>query len=71
MMSDLIDREQAIKAITTSCYLVDAMEKVIKLPSVEPDNKLVKIIDLVEGTIDHFDRDDAMDLLYQIKDVLR
>jgi len=25
----------------------------------------------VEGTIDHFDLDDAMDLLYQIKEVLK
>ena len=41
------------------------------LPSVEPDNRLAKIADLVEGTIDHFDLDDAMDLLYQIKEVLK
>ena len=29
-----------------------------------------KIKDLVEGTIDHFDLEDAMDLLYDIKRVL-
>ena len=40
------------------------------LPSAQPDNRLSKIADLVEGTIDHFDLDDAMNLLYQIKDVL-
>lgn len=33
-------------------------------------SSLVKIKDLVEGTIDHFGLDDAMDLLYQIKGVL-
>lgn len=41
------------------------------VPSVQPDNRLSKIADLVEGTIDHFDLDDAMDLLYQIKEVLK
>ena len=41
------------------------------LPSAQPDNRLSKIADLVEGTIDHFNLDDAMDLLYQIKEVLK
>jgi hypothetical protein len=30
-----------------------------------------KITDLLDGTIDHFDRDDAIDLLYEIKEVIR
>lgn len=30
-----------------------------------------KIADIVDGTIDHFDRDDAMDLLYEIKGVIK
>ena len=42
-----------------------------QLSSVQPDDKLTKIADLVEGTIDHFDLDDAIDLLYQIKEVLK
>ena len=42
-----------------------------EVPSAQPDEKLRKIADIVEGTIDHFDRDDAMDLLYKIKDVVR
>ena len=29
------------------------------------------IVDIVDGTIDHLDRDDAIDLLYDIKSVLR
>ena len=41
-----------------------------KLPSAQPDTRLEKIADLVDGSIDHFDLEDAMDLLYQIKDVL-
>lgn len=39
-------------------------------PSAQPDNRLSKIAELVEGTIDHFDLDDAMDLLYQIKEIV-
>ena len=30
-----------------------------------------KIKDIVEGTIDHLDRDDALDMLYEIKRLLR
>ena len=51
--------------------LQDAQKRLLKLPSVQPDDRLAKIADLVEGTIDHFDLDDAMDLLYQIKEVLK
>ena len=32
---------------------------------------LDKIRDIVEGTIDHLDRDDALDMLYEIKRLLR
>lgn len=48
-------------------YVTDAVRA---LPSAQPDEKLRKIADLVEGSIDHFDRDDAMDLLYQIKEIV-
>ncbi len=44
---------------------------ILNLPSAPPDNRLAKIADLVEGTVDHFDLYDAMDLLYQIKRVLK
>lgn len=33
--------------------------------------QITKIADIVDGTIDHFDRDDAMDVLYEIKGVIR
>ena len=55
------------KAYRKGCY--DAMERV--KPPAQPDNRLTKIADLMDGTIDHFDLDDAMDLLYQIKGVLK
>lgn len=39
--------------------------------SISAMEKIDRIEDALEGTIDHFDRDDAMDLLYNIKDILR
>lgn len=30
-----------------------------------------KIADIVDGTIDHFEYDDAMDMLYEIKGVIK
>lgn len=36
-MSDLIYRHDAIKAIETSRFLVDAIEKVMMLPSAQPE----------------------------------
>ena len=43
----------------------DAIDMAIKaLTDIE------KIRDIVEGTIDHFDREDAMDVLYDIKRIL-
>lgn len=80
-MSDLIDRQDAIDAM---CKLMNSWfggdpkdeREEIKwiinhLPSAQPDNRIEIIADIVEGTIDHLDRDDAMDMLYQIKEVLK
>ena len=49
----------------------DDVDAIKALPSAQPDNRLERIADIVEGTIDHLDRDDAMDMLYQIKEVLK
>lgn len=56
-------------------FIVDDVYEEIaeNLPSVQQPKselKIAKITDLVEGTIDHLDKDDAIDLLYQIKGVL-
>lgn len=77
MRDDLISRQAAI-AEFSCCELTPdggidanyAIDFLKQLPSAQPDKRLEKIADLVEGTIDHFDRDDAIDLLYQIKEVL-
>ena len=72
---DAVSREEAKWVVFCHRdHVEDQTNAIDELPSVrpstEPDKRLVKIADLVEGTIDHFDRDDAMDLLYQIKEVL-
>lgn len=51
--------------------LGECLDAIKDLPSEQPDNRLKRIADIVEGTIDHLDRDDAMDMLYQIKEVLK
>ena len=81
--NDCISRQQAIDAVKELClhytptksvkhpHIDFVVEELERLPSAQPDDRLAKIAELVEGTIDHFDRDDAMDLLYQIKEVLK
>lgn len=39
--------------------------------AIDAIKKITKIEDIVDGTIDHFDYDDAMDLLYEIKAVIK
>lgn len=61
--------EEALKildTIPTISEQVDALEMAIK--ALEQINK---IADIVDGTIDHFEYDDAMDMLYEIKGVIK
>ena len=85
-MSDLISRQDALDAFGLSektrkyggdhsgydTRMLYEIQGVLEdLPSAQPDNRLERIADIVEGTIDHLDRDDAIDMLYQIKEVLK
>lgn len=74
-MKDLIERQAAIDAVLGACKDTATTECAVReleeLPSAQPDTRLKKIADLVDGSIDHFDLEDAMDLLYQIKEVLK
>ena len=82
-MKDPIERQTAIEALIQELYekpeeywdnglnRYDIEATINALPPAQPDTRLEKIADLVDGSIDHFDLEDAMDLLYQIKDVLR
>lgn len=67
-MNDTIYRQDAIDAVN-DCGI--CLQKIVDLPSAQQDDRLNKIAELVNGTINHFDREDAMDLLYQIKEVLK
>ena len=79
-MSDMINRQAAIDAVNnafdretllTEFVRSIAVRAIRDVPTIQPDDRLAKIADILEGTIDHFDLEDAMDVLYQIKDVLR
>ena len=79
-MSDLIERQAAIDAVNnafdretllTGFVRSIAVRAIRDVPTIQPDDRIAKIADILEGTIDHFDLEDAMDVLYQIKDVLR
>ena len=79
-MNDLIDRQAAIDAVNnafdretllTGFVRSIAVRAIRDVPTIQPDDRLAKIAEILEGTIDHFDLEDAMDVLYQIKDVLR
>ena len=42
------------------------------MPTVDNAGDLIdRIAEMIEGSIDHFDRDDAMDVLYEIKRILK
>ena len=61
---------QAVQAGTAHAFISeksvsDAMDEAISAL-----DKISRIEDLVEGTIDHFNRDDAIDLLYEVKRVI-
>ena len=61
---------QAVQAGTAHVFIseksvYDAMDEAISAL-----DKISRIEDLVDGTIDHFDRDDALDLLYEVKRVI-
>ena len=55
----LLDTKMQSKEIEAFLIATQALEQIDK------------ITDLIEGTIDHFDYDDAMDLLYEIKAVIK
>ena len=67
MVNNAFDRETLLTGFVRSI----AVRAIRDMPSAQPDTRLEKIADLVDGSIDHFDLEDAMDLLYQIKEVLK
>ena len=61
---------QAVQAGTAHVFIseksvYDAMDKAISALK-----KVSRIEGLVDGTIDHFDREDALDMLYEVKSII-
>lgn len=61
-----MSNEDAIKVITEDA-LYNPEAATLSILALK---KISKIQDIVEGSIDHFDRDDALDMLYEIKRIL-
>lgn len=61
-----MSNEDAIKVITEDA-LYNPEAAALSILALK---KVSKIQDIVEGTIDHFDRDDALDMLYEVKSII-
>lgn len=61
--------------LNISAYDIDMQRGMAKQEAIEMAIKALeqinKIADIVDGTIDHFKYDDAMDTLYEIKGVIK
>lgn len=54
---------QAVKAGTAHVFISEN-------EAISALDKISRIEDLIEGTIDHLDRDDAIDMLYEVKSII-
>lgn len=69
-----VDRDCDIERSCGKCDLMmPSKEPILEAYKIAMDaiEQITKIADIVEGTIDHFDYDDAMDVLYEIKGVIK
>lgn len=69
-----VDRDCDIERSCDRCDLMmPNKEPILQAYKMAMDalEQITKIADIVEGTIDHFDYDDAMDVLYEIKGVIK
>lgn len=69
-----VDRDCDIEKSCGRCDLmIPSKEPILQAYKMGMDalDQITKIADLLDGTIDHFDYDDAMDLLYEIKGVIK
>ena len=61
---------QAVQASTAHVFISEKSVNEAMDEAISAMNKISRIEDLVEGTIDHFDRDDAIDMLYEVKSII-
>lgn len=69
-----VDRDCDIEKSCGRCDLmIPSKEPILQAYKMAMDalDQITKIADIVDGTIDHFDYDDAMDVLYEIKGVIK
>ena len=61
---------QAVKAGTAHMFISEKSVGEAMDEAISAMDKISRIEDLVEGTIDHLDRDDAIDMLYEVKSII-
>lgn len=61
---------QAVKAGTAHVFISEKSVGEAMDEAISAMDKISRIKDLVEGTIDHLDMDDALDMLYEVKSII-
>ena len=61
---------QAVKAGTAHMFISEKSVGEAMDEAISAMDKIGRIKDLVEGTIDDFDMDDALDMLYEVKSII-
>ena len=61
---------QAVKAGTAHMFISEKSVGEAMDEAISAMDKISRIENLVDGTIDHFDRDDALDMLYEVKSII-
>lgn len=61
---------QAVKAGTAHVFISEKSVGEAMDEAVSAMDKISRIENLVDGTLDHFDREDALDMLYEVKSII-
>lgn len=61
---------QAVKVGTAHVFISEKSVEDAMDEAISAMDKISRIENLVDGTIDHFDRDDALDMLYEVKSII-
>lgn len=61
---------QAVKAGTAHMFISEKSVGEAMDEAIYAMDKISRIENLVDGAIDHFDRDDALDMLYEVKSII-
>ena len=61
---------QAVKTGTAHVFISEKSVGEAMDEAISAMDKISRIEGLVDGTIDHFDREDALDMLYEVKSII-